>query len=265
MNNRILFMIIGNEVKYLQNSTMDHREWYISLGQDPNLFDSVVRGFIEGGRIIFYKGSTFSYDEEVIKAAKMFTPNIRFSCSNPSLEAYCGITFQVGDKWEPIMKLNENEITGFVQETKKEEKKEEKPMAVNQTGPIIELKNDFDNDKFRRVAVIVTGITLVITFLLKIMLFQQKSVLNSSHFTDILLVIGQIGMLGVTIYGYLTKKSFAKYSGIVASFLIVMTLDFLDIVVGVLYFLFCIDQNYFVKAYQFVKKLIDQQKNKKNS
>ena len=46
MNNRVLFMIIGNEVKYLQNSNQDHREWYLSLGLDANLFDSIVRGYV---------------------------------------------------------------------------------------------------------------------------------------------------------------------------------------------------------------------------
>lgn len=253
-------MIIGNEVKYLQNSTMDHREWYVSLGLDPNVFDSVVRGFIENNRIIYYKGSTFSYDEEVVKAAQMFTPNIRFTCNNPSLEACCGITFQVGDKWEPILILKENEITGFVQEQKKEEKKEVPVNAANQTGPIIELKNDFDDDKFRKKAILVTIVTLVLTIIIKVVLFQQKSVLNTSHFTDILLVIGQIGALGATIYGYMTKKSFAKYSGILASFLLVFTFNIFDVIIGVLYFLFCVDHNYFVKAYQMIQNLINNRK-----
>lgn len=262
MNNRILFMIIGNEVKYLQNSTMDHREWYLSLGHDPNQYENLIRGFVENNRIIFYKGSSFSYDDEVIRAAKMFTPNIRFTCNNPSLEVYCGITFQVGDKWEPIMKLNENEITGFTQEAPKEEKPKE-VNAANNGGPIIELKNDFDDAKFRKVAVIVTGIVLVITIIIKILLFQQKTVLNTRNFTDILLMIAQIGLLGVTIYGYLTKKSFAKYSGIVASLLLVLTLDLMDVIVGILYFLFCIDQNIFIKVYQGILNII--QKNNKKS
>ena len=32
MDNKIQFMIINGDVQYLQNSTMDHREWFISLG-----------------------------------------------------------------------------------------------------------------------------------------------------------------------------------------------------------------------------------------
>ena len=36
MNNRILFMIIDDQVKYLTDNSMDHNEWYKSLGLDPN-------------------------------------------------------------------------------------------------------------------------------------------------------------------------------------------------------------------------------------
>ena len=220
MNNRTLFMIIGNEVKYLQNSTMDHREWYVSLGYDSNQFDSIVRGFVENNRIIYYKGSTFSYDDEVIRAAKMFTPNIRFMCSNPSLEVYCGIYFQAGEKWEPILRIKEDEITGF---TPSKEKKENTVSAANTSGPILELKNDFGDQKFIKTAIVVTTIVLVLTFFVKILLFSQKVILNTNNFTDILLAIGQIALLGITIYGYLGKKEFSKYTGIVASILILLT------------------------------------------
>jgi len=259
VNNRILFMVIGNEVKYLQNSTMDHREWYLSLGYDPNQFDNLVRGFIEKDRIIFYKGSTFSYDAEVIRAAKMFTSAIRFTCNNPSLQAYCGVSFEVGDKWEPIMKISDDELTGFV----KEEKKVEKPVvtvASNNDKPIIELKNNFEDAKFRKTATIVTIVVFVLAVIAKVVLFKQKTVLNSDHFTDVLLTIAQIGTLGLTIFGFIQKKSFAKYSGIVASVLLVFTMDFFDLLLGILYFLFCIDQNIFVKAYQVLQNFIQKVK-----
>ena len=146
-------------------------------------------------------------------------------------------------------------------------KKEEKvvPTAVAQTGPILELKNDFNDEKFRKNAILVTSITLVITLIIKILLFQQKAVLNTSHFTDVLLAVGQVGLLLATIIGYLTKKSYAKYSGILASFLIVFTFDIFDVIIGIFYFLFCVDQNYFIKAYQLIQKLINQIKTKKKS
>ena len=41
MNNRILFLIYNNEVKYLQNSNMDHREWFLSLGGKPEEYDNL--------------------------------------------------------------------------------------------------------------------------------------------------------------------------------------------------------------------------------
>ena len=40
MDNKMLFMIYNGEIKFLNNSTMDHREWYDSLGGDPNLYDN---------------------------------------------------------------------------------------------------------------------------------------------------------------------------------------------------------------------------------
>ena len=262
MSGKVLFLIIGNEVKYLQNSPMDHREWYASLGYDLNLFENVVRGFVEGNRIIFYKGSSFQYDEEVISAARKFTPNIRYTCSNPSLEVYCGIYFQPGSKWEPILKINENEITGFVSTPIKEEKV---PHAAMETGPILELKNDYDDKQFLKKATIVTSIVLVLTLIIKILLFQKKVVLNLQNATDVLLAFGQIALLGATIFGYLKKKSFAKYSGIMASLLIIFTLDIYDVIIGILYFLFCIDHNYFVKSIDFVKKLLNSKNQNKSS
>ncbi len=59
MNNRILFMIIDDQVKYLTDSNMDHREWYVSLGLDPNNYENIVRGFVMDGKIIFFKGMNF--------------------------------------------------------------------------------------------------------------------------------------------------------------------------------------------------------------
>ena len=91
--NKVLFMIINGEVKYNFDEKKDHKEWYISLGLDGNLFDSVIRGFVIDNKIIYYKGSNFMYDQEVIQAAKRYTPYIRYSLQKPNLEACCGIVF----------------------------------------------------------------------------------------------------------------------------------------------------------------------------
>lgn len=254
MNNRVLFMIIGSEVKTLVNDARDHREWYLSLGLDPNLFDTIVRGYVIDGKIIFFKGPTYSYDDEVIKAARVYTPSIRAIFNQSSLEAYCGILFEgVGSKWEPILKINENEITGIVPTEKKEEpvKKE-----VVETGPFLEFKNNSSDPTFIKTATIVTIVVLVLAILIKIPLFQKQQVLNASHFTDIIFCFIQIVLLGLTIYGYQKKIPSTKYMGVAASVAIIITLDFWDVVLGILYFVFSVDQGYFVKFINMIKNLI---------
>ena len=253
MNNRVLFMIIGNEVKYLQNSSQDHREWYLSMGLDANLFDSIVRGYVIDNKIIYFKGFNYSYDNDVIKAAKVFTPSIRAYLNQDNLEVYCGILFQgVGREWEPILKINENEITGFVME----EKKVEVPKENKETGPILEFKNDYSDDKFLKLTTIVTIVVLVLSIIIKIPLFKKGIILKLSSITDILLCLLQIGLLGLTIYGCKIKHPSTKYMGIASSVALVLTLDFLDILLGILFFLFILDYGYYMKIIQFIKSKV---------
>ena len=249
--NRVLFMIVGNQVKYLTGSELDHREWYNSLGLDPNNFDNIVRGYVLENKIIFFKGMMFNYDEEVINAARVFTPSIRVALNNPSLEVYCGITVNgQGQKWEPVLRINENEITGFVQP----KKVEEKPKEHIETGPMIELKNDYENPKFIKTASIVTGIVLVITIIIKIVLFSKKEILQVTNGFDVLLSFLQVIALGFVIYGYNKKIPYTKYIAMIASVLMILTLNIFDIIIGILYFVFNIDQRYFTKLFDLVKK-----------
>ena len=258
MNTRVLFMIVGNEVKYLSGSNMDHREWYTSLGMDPNNFDNIVRGYILDNKIIYFKGMMFNYDEEVISKARIFTPSIRIAMNNPSLEVYCGIVVNgQGQKWEPVLRINENEITGFVQTKPVDNRKEKEHI---ETGPVIEFKNNYEDPKFIKVATIVTGIVLVLVIIIKIMLFGKREILQLSNFFDVILSLAQILALVFVIYGYNKKIIYTKYIGIIASILIILTLDIFDIIIGILYFIFSVDQNYFVKCIGFIKNLI----NKKN-
>lgn len=255
--NRVLFMIVNNQIKYLTGSDMDHREWYNSLGLDINNFDNIVRGYVIDNKIIYFKGMMFNYDEEVIKAARVFTPSIRSYLGNPSLEVYCGIIVNgQGQKWEPVLRINENEITGFVQTKPVEIKNKE----YIETGPVLELKNNYEDPKFIKTATVVTLIVLVLTLVLKIILFSKQELLQTRNSFDILLSIAQIGSLGFVIYGYNKKISYTKYIGIIASILIVLTLDVFDIIIGVLYFLFSIDQNYFIKVINFIKSIINKKK-----
>ena len=243
-------MIIGNEVKTLINDSRDHREWYLSLGLDPNLFDTIVRGYVLDGKIVYFKGPTYSYDEDVIKAARIYTPSIRSILNQANLEVYCGILFEgVGSKWEPILKINENEITGVVPGEVKEEKVKKE---VVETGPFLEFKNNSSDPSFIKTATIVTIVVLILAILIKIPLFQKLKTVALYFISCFIQVI----LLGFTIYGYQKKIPSAKYMGVAASVAIIITLDFLDVVLGILYFVFSVDQGYFIKFIHMIKNLI---------
>jgi hypothetical protein len=112
---------------------------------------------------------------------------------------------------------------------------------------------------------IVTGVVFILCIIIKIYLFSNTLVLQWSNFTDILLVLGQVGLLGATLFGYIRKLTFPKYTGVIASILLILTLDIWDIIVGILYFLFCIDQNYYTSVFRFIKKLFKKNENKEKS
>ena len=251
MDNKILFMIINNEVKYSQDSNMDHREWYNSLGLDQNNFDNIIRGYIIDNKIVFFKGSNFNYDEEVIRSAKAFGPNIIATYNNPSLEVYCGaIITQGGTKWEPVLHLKKEELV--VEQPKPIEKKEKSKEYV-ETGPILEFKNDYNDDKFCKRAMVVTSIVLVLTIIIKVILFSKKEILQLGNSMDVLLALAQIVLLIIIIYGYSKKLPITKYLAITASALLILTLDFWDVLLGILFFVFSIDQGYFEKIITAIK------------
>lgn len=258
MNEKILFMIIGNSVQFLQNNTMDHREWYNSLGFDPNLFESIVRGYVIENKIVFFKGMTFTYDEEVIKMARTFSPTIREYCHNQSLEVYCGIIVPSGGKWEPVLHIKNEEITGIVPTQVKEEKVKKEPI---ETGPVLEFKNNINDSNFQKKAIIITSIVMLLAIIIKIFLFSKKEILQLQNSMDVILVFSQIILLGITIYGYIKKMPSTKYLGLVSSILLILTLDIFDIILGILYFLFSIDQGYFTSFINSIKKI----SKKKNS
>ena len=260
MNNRILFMIINNNVQYLQNSTMDHREWYASLGYPPETFDNIVRGYVIDKKIVFFKGINFNYDQEVIMAAKTFSPSIRLFLQDSSLEVYCGIVVNsYGEKWEPVLKINEDELQSNIPlDTQEKNNKNE----VAEMGPVLELKNDYNNQNFVRRATLVTTIVLIITIVMKVYLFFKGEILQVNNISDIILTFLQIFLLSFTIYGYKKGVSYTKYLGLGASICIILTFHFIDVVMGVLYFLFNVDQEYFVKIRNFFGKYLKLNKQK---
>ncbi len=249
MNNRILFMIIDDQVKYLTDSNMDHREWYVSLGLDPNNYENIVRGFVMDGKIIFFKGMNFISDQEVITMAKRHAPGIRLTLNN-NYEVYCGIeAHSLGGKWEPIVKINDNELTGIVQ--KKEEPKKE--YVPKESGPVLELKNDYKDPKFIRKAILVTFLVLVLNLLINgISFISSKSELSFSEF---IFIVAQAVTLIITIIGYIGKKESVKITGILASLLMVFTFNIFNVILGVFYFVFSVDQSYYTKLINVLKGL----------
>lgn len=104
-NSRIAFMIIDNEILYLENSSMGHIEWYRSLGYDENNFENVVRGYYKDGKIIFYKGD-FIYDSETIEWAKKVYKDIMKKVNNMNSEVWVGVEKkEVGKEWPPIKRI----------------------------------------------------------------------------------------------------------------------------------------------------------------
>ncbi|MBE6160083.1 MAG: hypothetical protein E7157_03440 [Lactobacillales bacterium] len=105
---RIAFMIINNEIIYLENSKMSHIEWYKSLGYKEEDFNNIVRGYTKDNKIIFYKGD-FLYDDETINTAITFAPIIKEYINNENAEVYAGvIKGKIGEQWEPCLKIEVN-------------------------------------------------------------------------------------------------------------------------------------------------------------
>lgn len=264
MDNKVLFMIIDRQIQYLSNSTMDHREWYNSLGLDPNQFENIVRGFILEHKIVFFKGINFNYDEEVIRSAKIFSPSIREYLGDSTYEVFCGVTIPSGGrKWEPILKIKDEELgfTPEVQQSRESENQLIKPgkpikdYGKIENGPLLEFKNDYHDDKFVKFAIIITSFTLVLCIILKIILFHQGMLLHWGESEDVLLCFSQVALLGICIVGYLRKRAYTKYAGVFASIAIILTLDFWDLALGIFYFLFSVDQQYIFEILSFFKKL----------
>lgn len=103
---RIAFMIINDEILYLINSEMSHKEWYTSLNLNLDNFDNIVRGYVKNNKIFYYKGD-FTYDEEVINTAKKTMNQIRNETNNINAEVYVGINKgKPNEEWEPELKID---------------------------------------------------------------------------------------------------------------------------------------------------------------
>lgn len=102
---RIAFMIINDEIIFLEYSIMSNREWYESLSLKQENFKKIVRGYILENKAVFYKGE-FKYDEEVIKTAKKFSAIKKDKYNIKNLEVWVGVKQgKIGEIWSPIKKI----------------------------------------------------------------------------------------------------------------------------------------------------------------
>ncbi len=101
---RIAFLIVDGEVKVLKESRLSHFEWAKSIGIDEDRFNKIVRGYILGDTMVFYKGD-FEVDGEVVEASKKYSSLLKTICSlEGKFQVYCGVEKRnPGEVWPPKM------------------------------------------------------------------------------------------------------------------------------------------------------------------
>lgn len=262
MDNRILFMVFNGEVKFIQNTEMDHREWYISLGGNMEEYDNVIRGYIMDGMMIFFKAN-LNYDTEVIDFATKMGLKMRNMLNQPELKICCGINpGHDGVKWEPILTLNDTDLEGFKTEEQLEAEAKEQEKLQKQAEqemvpvePILEFKNDTDDPEFIKNATSFTTILIVAAIVVKVIMILTKKLLMGNRW-NVILVVGQIGAFLLTIVGYKKKMPQTKYFALAASVASCFMFDLGDIIIGALNFMFTIDHTYINGLMEFIKKTV---------
>ena len=268
MNQRIVFIIYNNQIHYAQNPNMDHRELYLSIVGNTDNYESSIRGFVMGDEIIFFKNN-LSYDKDVINMACKCAPMIKQQLNNPYLKVCCGINpGQNGSAWEPILILNDSELTGFtsnntidIEKQKQMEEERQKRIAAKNES-VIDFKNNFDDPKFIKAATIFTIIIFITAILSKILLFTSSKTIVDG--VMILLSISQIILIIGTIIGYIKKKEYTKYIAIASSLSLVFMFNIFDIIIGIINLLFTIDQGYILKIITSGKNAIKPNNNNNN-
>ena len=171
----------------------------------------------------------------------------------------CGINpGQNGTAWEPILTLNDSELTGYVTNKEIEQKQqaikeaERQQRIARETTTVVDFKNNYDDPKFIKFAIIFTIVILVLTVLSKLYLvyISEENITGLTKF----LMVAQILLLIGTLIGYIQKKEYSKYLGIGATVALVMMFNIIDIIIGVINFLFTVDQGYIVSILNSGKK-----------
>ena len=262
MNDRILFIVINDQIQFLQNSTMDHREWYISLGGNMEEYDNVIRGYITEGKIIYFKAN-LNYDDEVIAFAMKTGLKIKNQLNQPNYKVCCGINpGHDGTKWEPILVLNDTDLEGYKTEEQiqAEQKKMEQQAQLaalkdDSTESIVQFKNNTEDPKFIRSATIFTIILLIIALIPKTIMMDNKTFMVSNRWNFLLMVV-QIGGMILSIVGYRKKMSKAKFFALASSAASIFMFDIVDIIIGILNLFFTMDYTTLIKLVESMKNLL---------
>ena len=185
-------------------------------------------------------------------------PLIKEQFKNPYLKVCCGINpGQNGSSWEPIMTLNDNELTNYVTNANKEVNKEkeiEKQQRIDAPNEtLVDFKNDYEDPKFIKFATIFTIVMIILLVISKIILVLTKGIDFSGGWL-LLLLVSQFVLLILTIIGYVKKLPSAKYVGVAASLSIIFMFNIFDVIIGIINLLFTIDQGYILKAITAGKK-----------
>lgn len=109
---RTAFLIVDDNIKLLNNSGMSHYEWAKSLGISDEQFVSIVRGYVLGNVMVFYKGN-FEYDNDVVSCSKKYCLKIKEMCNiSGNCLVYCGVKIgKPGEAWPPdlfVCEVNSN-------------------------------------------------------------------------------------------------------------------------------------------------------------
>ena len=268
MNQKILFIIYNGEIKFLQNSPMDHREWYQSLGGNMEEYDNVIRGYIIDNMIIFFKAN-LNYDNEVIALATKMGLKMKQQLNRPDMRICCGINpGQNGEKWEPIMEIKDEELEGYKSEEEIEKEKQKEMQKAQLAAlkdpnatPIVEFKNNYEDPKFTKSATIFTIVMLGIALISKAIMIQNKTMMMSNRWNFILFVV-QIGSYILSIVFYNKKNPKAKVFAVISAVSSIVIFALADVVIGILTLLFAMDYTIFIKATDSLKSITKNMTNK---
>ena len=105
---RIAFLVLNGKIEILKESGMSHLEWAKSIGVDEADFNSIVRGYILGDTMVFYKGN-FEYDKEVIEVSRKYSCLLKqMCCLEGKVKIYCGVEKRKpGEVWPPKLFITE--------------------------------------------------------------------------------------------------------------------------------------------------------------